>query len=240
MSDRQPLAPPQPVNADPEGPQPLHLLLEQARAPTARRKELQALLHGLSQPLGSGEDARARADLLHTILRNKRLRSFLGSDGRRMNHVASQAMVALGPSYALELQHRAPNAALPHALTFWQELGRGLAIALGALEALCAVVLYSQGGLGEFAAFIAGFITLIASMAAYVALEEGLHAPVLNAFCRLLVALPILSWLGAAFGFSFLMHGKGAWSVMALGCAFARFMTALSLHASPPPEPEPE
>ncbi len=78
-------------------------LLERARAPDAARPEVDALLRGLALPLKPGEDARARADLLHEILEDKRVRAFTGSKGRRVAHAVGEALLALGYPYALEI-----------------------------------------------------------------------------------------------------------------------------------------
>jgi hypothetical protein len=77
--------------------------VELARAQGAARREVDALLRGLSVPLPAGEDARARADLLHDILEDKRVRAFTGSNGRRVAHAAVEALEALGYPYALEV-----------------------------------------------------------------------------------------------------------------------------------------
>jgi hypothetical protein len=79
------------------------VLLERARAPGAARREVEALLRGLALPLPPGEDARARADLLHDILEDRRVRAFTGSNGRRVAHAAVDALEALGYPYALEI-----------------------------------------------------------------------------------------------------------------------------------------
>ncbi len=81
----------------------LPVLLERARAPGAARREVDALLRGLALPLPPGEDARARADLLHDILEDRRVRAFTGSNGRRVAHATVDALEALGYPYALEI-----------------------------------------------------------------------------------------------------------------------------------------
>lgn len=78
-------------------------LLEQARAPDAGRHEADALLRAVALPPGPGEGARERAELLHDILEDERVRSFTGSDGRRVGHVAVLALSELGFPYALEV-----------------------------------------------------------------------------------------------------------------------------------------
>jgi len=79
------------------------VLLERARTPGAARREVDTLLRGLALPLPPGEDARARADLLHDILEDRRVRAFTGSNGRRVAHAAVDALEALGSPSALEI-----------------------------------------------------------------------------------------------------------------------------------------
>jgi hypothetical protein len=79
----------------------LSQLLERARAPGAGQAEVDALLSGLALPLAPGEDAGARADLLHDILEDKRVGSLRGSTGQRVAYAAVEALVALGEPYSL-------------------------------------------------------------------------------------------------------------------------------------------
>jgi hypothetical protein len=78
-------------------------LLEEVRTPGAARAEVDALLSGLERPLGPGESARERADLLHEILEDKEVRDYSGSGGRKVGHVAVLQLVELGFPYALEV-----------------------------------------------------------------------------------------------------------------------------------------
>ncbi len=58
-----------------------------------------------------------RAELLHDLLEDKRVRAFTGSDGRRVAHATAEALESLGPSFALlvppELLAEARAARLP-------------------------------------------------------------------------------------------------------------------------------
>ncbi len=90
-------------SSQPESPPPLTVLVEQARSPNAGRAEVDALLLGLAQPPRPGEEAHERAELLRRILDDKRLRSFVGSQGRQVHGAAAQAMVALGEPYSQQL-----------------------------------------------------------------------------------------------------------------------------------------
>ena len=87
----------------PESLPPLKVLVEQARSPNAGRAEVDALLRGLAQPPRPGEEAHERAELLRHLLDDKRLRSFIGSQGRQVHGAAAQAMVALGEPYSQQL-----------------------------------------------------------------------------------------------------------------------------------------
>jgi len=78
-------------------------LLEEVRAPGAARAEVDALLRGLALPLGPGETARERADLLHEIIEDEQVREYTGSGGRKVAHVAVLQLGELGFPYALEV-----------------------------------------------------------------------------------------------------------------------------------------
>lgn len=58
-----------------------------------------------------------RAELLHDLLEDKRVRAFTGRDGRRVAHATAEALESLGPSFALlvppELLAEARAARLP-------------------------------------------------------------------------------------------------------------------------------
>ena len=87
----------------PRGMPSLEVLLQEARAPGAVRAEVDALLVGLSQPLGPEHSPRERANLLLSIIEDERIRDFTGSDGRTVQRAAVQALMALGYPYALEI-----------------------------------------------------------------------------------------------------------------------------------------
>ncbi len=144
-------------------------LMERARAPDAARPEVDALLRGLALPLAPGEDARARADLLHDILEDKRVRAFTGSKGRRVAHAVVEALVALGYPYALEVPpellaeyRQAPRSGEETSSAAWM---RGLVVIVGGLVG--ASGLFVMGS--AFSAFLAsrrdGGSTLLFAMA---------------------------------------------------------------------------
>jgi hypothetical protein len=143
------------LEALPEGMPSPRELLERARAPDAARPEVDALLRGLALPLAPGEDARARADLLHDILEDKRVRAFMGSKGRRVAHAAVEALVALGYPYALEVPPEllaefrlAPPVGAEAPSAAWM---RGLAAIVGGLVGTSGLFVMGSA----FAAFIA-------------------------------------------------------------------------------------
>ncbi|HYO65510.1 MAG TPA: hypothetical protein VEU33_05460, partial [Archangium sp.] len=63
-------------------PPPLRELLAEVRSPGVARAEVDALLSGLVRPLGPGESARERADLLLGLLEDEQVRDYTGSGGR--------------------------------------------------------------------------------------------------------------------------------------------------------------
>jgi hypothetical protein len=81
----------------------LSVLVEQVRAPGAARAEVDALLAGLSQPLPSGASPRERADLLLSLMNDAQIADYTGTGGRKVRIAASQALLALGYPYALEV-----------------------------------------------------------------------------------------------------------------------------------------
>jgi hypothetical protein len=68
-----------------------------------------ALFSALARPLGFGETARQRANVLLLILGDARLSGVAREDGRTVGEAAREALLALGPPYAEELP------ASPHA-----------------------------------------------------------------------------------------------------------------------------
>jgi hypothetical protein len=81
----------------------LSALVERASAPGVEKKDVDALLAGLARPRAADESRRARADLLHSVLKSRHLCSLKGSQGLTVKTAAARALVALGHPYALEL-----------------------------------------------------------------------------------------------------------------------------------------
>jgi hypothetical protein len=199
----------------PEALPPLDVLLERARAMEAGRAEVDALLLGLSQPLGPGEDARARAKLLQRIIHDRRLASFTGSDGRRVDGAAAQALVTLGEPYASELSKAGQEAFLraeaasssfiiydgdgelpPVVISPRQRVGQILLIGSWMLEV--AILFQREPGLVRWLALagVASFVPTIVALS-----ERGIRNRLLHFTCLVLAALPSLPWLALAIVF---------------------------------------
>jgi hypothetical protein len=209
----RPVPPPQPPDTagptDTEALPSLDVLLERARAMDAGRAEVDALLLGLSRPLGPGEDARARAKLLQRIIPDRRLASFTGSDGRRVDGAAAQALVALGEPYASELSKAGQEALLraeaasssftvydeppPVVISPRQRVGQLLLIGLWMLEV--AILFQREPGMVRWLALagVASFVPTIVALS-----ERGIRNRLLHFTCLVLAALPSLPWLALA------------------------------------------
>jgi hypothetical protein len=81
----------------------LSALRERARALEATPQDIDALLAAMARPAISEEPVRSRADVLHLLIEDPVLGGLRGSDGRRVDETAVQALVALGEPYAAEL-----------------------------------------------------------------------------------------------------------------------------------------
>jgi hypothetical protein len=82
------------------------------------RADIDSLLAALERPLPPDESPRARADLLLKLLaRDSRVGDLEGTNGTKVRRAAREALLALGPPYALELPHALamdpPPASLP-------------------------------------------------------------------------------------------------------------------------------
>lgn len=264
MSERPPRAsrPTDAARSSPfEGLPSLRVLWEQARAPDAARYEVDRLLRGLSLPLAPGEDARARADLLHLILDDPRLRAFRGSDGRRVEAVAARALVALGHPYALELAPeslevmrederedrsfiiyddapaQAADGGSSESISSRQKVGWWLAIVAGMVEAL--LVMGSFGGKPE--RMLVGLVLILLTTfgSAFVAgSEAAMRSRALHYLSLLVAALPSLPWFAFA-GLVYLMSGykgapRDAWFLVPLTVALARLSVPICLYRPRP------
>jgi hypothetical protein len=68
------------------------------------------MLQGLSLPPPPNVSARQRADLLLSVIEDAQLADYAGSDGRTVRAAATQALLALGYPYALEVPPEALEA----------------------------------------------------------------------------------------------------------------------------------
>lgn len=227
-------------------------LLEEVRAPGVARAEVDALLRGLELPLGPGETARERADLLHEIIEDEQVREYTGSGGRKVAHVAVLRLGELGFPYALEVPPelfaearagRRGGAAPREDSERSGTAGTGMVLVAGGLEVLPAIVLAANGRPADMAYALVWI--LAASLTSFVPALLADSEPVLRTrwlhyLMLLAVALPGLGWLGL----SLLVLGLSgvSWlalfSVLPLGMALLRLGGAKGLYG-PPPDEEP-
>lgn len=228
-------------------------LLEEVRAPGVARAEVDALLSGLERPLGPGESARERADLLHEIMADEQVRDYTGRGGRKVGHVAVLRLGELGFPYALEVppelfaQARAAGGAeSPEEASARHRQGRVLACIAGGLEVLPGFffLLNAQSRDVDVAvAWILGafFTSFVPALLADI--EPVLRRRWLHYLLLLAVALPALGWLLVTILVAGATAGSGAFpamlfSVLPLGMALLRLGGAKGLYG-PPPDAEP-
>lgn len=152
MERTRPAPPPATADAElsspPKGRRSLNTLIEEVRAPSADRTDVDGLLRGLARPLGPDQDPRERADLLLALIEDPQLAELIGSNDRTVRGAAVQALLALGYPYALEVppealgssdsSQQAPQPLLSTSNGKW---GFGLIMAVGVLMALATIVL---------------------------------------------------------------------------------------------------
>lgn len=185
-------------------------LLEEVRSPGVARAEVDALLSGLEAPLGPGESARERADLLHEILEDERIRDYMGSGGRKVAHVAVLQWGELGFPYALEVPpelYAQARAAAGHGeVRPWEDgsrraWGLGVTVLAGVLEALPALFVLVNDDSPDMALSL-GWLLGVALTSFVPALLAGSEVvsrtPWLRALLKLAVTLPALPWLAGA------------------------------------------
>jgi hypothetical protein len=240
----------------------LSLLVARVRSPDAGRAEVDALLRGLDQPLRPGEDAEERAEQLQRILDDSFLRSLTGSDGRRVQAVAAQALVALGPPYSLELapEHLAAmrparrGASRPRVShdeaqeppleaqepppvedSSQQKVGFVLVMVIGTVE-----LLYFLSTIGEQHGLTDGLLVRMLISAgtsfapALVATSEaGLRNRVLHSFCLALVVLPCPPIAMFTFATAVMSSSGRLWLVVPLALMVARLVGAICLYGKP-------
>ncbi|MCY1082538.1 hypothetical protein [Archangium lansingense] len=245
---------PEPVSLEP--PPSARWLLEQVRAPGVARAEVDALLRGLELPLGPGEAARERADLLHGILEDEEVREYTGTGGRKVGHVAVLQLVELGFPYALEVppelfaQARAAGSGGAPQEGSSRGGPKGWMVVLaGGLEALPALALATSGlgtggGSDDITTALSWFlvVSLTSFVPAFLAdTEPVLRRRWLHYLMLLAMALPALPWLAATALVFAAADGK-FWAllffVLPLGMALLRLIGARSLYG-PAPEAKP-
>jgi hypothetical protein len=191
---------PEPVSqAEPPSPR---VLLEEVRSPGVARAEVDALLSGLVRPLGPGESARERADLLLEILEDEQVRDYAGSGERTVGHVAVLQLVELGFPYALEVPpelYAQARAAAGHREARPWEGGARRGWGMG--ETLPAVLLALDGQPTELQVSLAWILGV--ALTSFVPASLAGSAPVvgrrwLHTLLKLAVAVPALPWVGGA------------------------------------------
>lgn len=232
-------------------------LLEEVRSPGVARAEVDALLSGLERPLGPGETARERADLLHELLEDEQVREYTGSGGRKVAHVAVLRLGELGFPYALEVPpelYAQARAAAGHGEHSSMEpgarhrLGVALASIAGGLEVLPALFVALDGNSGDMEMAL-GWV-LGVSLTSWVPALLADAEPVssrrwLLTLMRLVVALPGLLWLAAAIFVLLVALSSGAFAaglffLVPLGMAVLRLGGASLLSSKPPGAEQPE
>jgi hypothetical protein len=250
VSIRQAPPRPQQLPSEPAGQAalPLRVLWERVRAPEAGRAEVDALLRGLSQPLGEGEAARERADLLLSLIEDRRVGSFKGSNGRRVRASAAEALMALGHPYALELppealdamaqERRQAHAAVPDSPAPVGAISRqqvGLCIALGvALVEGVFLLRSASNGVGWLLFVLA---TLVGPAFVLVS-ETGMRNRLLHYACLTVMSLPFLMLLATG-GVMWLMNGyhkneRTLQHFFPLSLALGHFVAMKCLHGRNP------
>jgi hypothetical protein len=96
-------APPPAEASRPEKDFSLQGRLDAALAPEATDFERDALLYAISRPLPAEASPREHADFLLSLLTEEQSRTLTGSQGRTVKKAATQALLALGYPYALEI-----------------------------------------------------------------------------------------------------------------------------------------
>lgn len=158
----------------------LDALRARVHAPEGGREDLDTLLEAIDRPLGLGESARHRAEQLKRIVADSWLAEYTGSDGRRANEAAAQALRILGEHFASELSeepragagrtppepstrlfahHEEPEAATSTGGFSWRDIAAVLAIGVGLYEGY--VVLGSFASMGFLFALVVSGATLI-------------------------------------------------------------------------------
>jgi hypothetical protein len=176
--------------------------LEAVRSPGVTTADVDALLRGLGLPLAEGENPRARADFLLSVLDDGGIGDLQGSDGRSVRAVAARALVDLGYPYALEL----PPEALPEPhRSRWNLKGREVPTA-GLLATLVALTGQGLEGLpgtfellssGEEVSFGIGLLFLVGLLGPALATILGGWGRIrwLQRFGLVLMALTAVFWL---------------------------------------------
>jgi hypothetical protein len=207
-----------------------------------------ALLRGLSRPLGDGETARERAELLLLLIKDKRVGSFKGSSGQRVRAASAEALMALGHPYALELppealdamreEEREARSVVPEgpaagAFGSRQRVGFWLALGVALVETLFLLSNRSGG--------VKALLFILATQVGptfLLATEKGVRNRFLHFLCLTLLSLAFL-WLLAVGGVMWLWNGyqKSGYTLahfFPLSLALGQLVAIRWLHVSNP------
>jgi hypothetical protein len=164
-------------------------------APEGGREDLDALLLEIDRPLAAGEDARHRAAQLRRIVADTWLAEFTGTDGRRTDEAAAQALRALGEPSTEALSTEGQEAIHPVPLTpadaeglSWRHVVGVLALAMGLYEGHAA--LGATGSLGPVLSTLSAGLTVILP-ALVLMVRPAAHNRMLYLLGTLLAALAI-------------------------------------------------
>ncbi len=253
--------------ADTEGaapPQALEELRLRARAMESGQDDRDALLNEIERTPTPDEDLRARANVLHVIMDDPWLGGFAGSDGRRVDAAAAQALVNLGEPYASELspegraalerqpeQPSAPAASSEEspvparrsaATVFKAEqtpdrsgIGQAIATVLAALETLLLLIAMSDRPKGDL--FVTGMGAILVLTIAPAWLPRFGGWEVLRKLCLVLMtltALPVVVVSTLALAY------LGVLAAFPLIYGLARLVAMYLLFNAPPEQPSEE
>lgn len=138
--------------------------LQAALAPEATDSERDALVYAISRPLAPEASPREQADFLLSLLTDERSLALTGSNGRTVKKAATQALLALGYPYALELppevvEQSAGDRSLRNRLRW----GKALIVANAVGPAIVATLLALHFDLMSERALVSIFIAILGS-----------------------------------------------------------------------------
>jgi hypothetical protein len=207
----------------------LDALRARVHAPEGGREDLDALLVEIDRPLADGENARHRAEQLRRIVADTWLAEFTGTDGRRANEAAAQALRTLDVSSTPDPPPARPFANLDEAEEAtgseglsWRHVVGVLGLAMGVCEGGVLLETFSWGGVplalgGTGPSVIMPALVLMRRPGAHNRFHYGLSASIaaLSTLPWALVALVLMAFVEI-----FVLGRTTGGSFQAWGCAF--------------------